>query len=712
MREFINQADGTLMIADYTDSISFSYDFGSDDLFCVKYRNQQKSEFTIKKLTKNLMNGKYCHPDDQSIVNRLCREMKMGQEDIRASFRFLYADDLYYWIGIHGTTKKDADGNLLGIIGCVSSSTELESLLTYMVEHINTDFKSNSFLEKYLEKLVGFFQVDAIVFEGYGERGVKLFQYGWSKKFCESCFDTELEMSRITSDFVDRKFVDLDAESMHKVGLDGKKIKRARYIHFENLSNQTSANFIFASCDKTFAWDRREENTLMVILEALVFSQERDITIVENKGLKTQLQKDTVTGLSRIESFFEEAYNVIMQDDTKKYAVINSGFYNFQYINDNFGYAIGDAVFNRFGKFIQNNMKNGKVFARGSGDQFVFLIEFDNLVQEREKYIAYCKRFCNEVEKEIGINSLVISSGMCEVDSCGSQKISKAVDDANIIRKTIKKSAETNCTIFYSDVKENISERMRIAANMKNALDNEEFEVYYQPKIDLEKNEIIGAEALIRWIEPSGKMIYPDQFIPLFEENGFIVQIDFYVLQKVLIFLTKRKEKGQKMFPISVNFSRNHQENNNFVSDIVAILDEYKIERKWIDIEITESAFLTDIEKLHVNLEYLRKNNISVSIDDFGSGYSSLNLLTTVNANVIKIDKEFLNKTDVKSKSLFKYLIPMIKGMGYQTIAEGVETKEQVGFLREIGCEMAQGYYYAKPMAEDAFIKYCELRGL
>ena len=253
---------------------------------------------------------------------------------------------------------------------------------------------------------------------------------------------------------------------------------------------------------------------------------------------------------------------------------------------------------------------------------------------------------------------------------------------------------------------------MNITANMKNALQNDEFKVYLQPKINLQTGEIVGAEALIRWLPENRDMIYPDQFIPIFEENGFISLVDFYVLQCVLMYLLNRKQKGLKLVPISVNFSRRHQDNTNFISDIIALLDEYKIDRKWIEIEITESAFMDDIHKLHENLVKLRENNICISIDDFGSGYSSLNVLSTVPADVIKLDRAFIYGSDEKSKNMLKYLVLMIKGMGYRTITEGVETKEQMLFLREIGCEMAQGYYYAKPMSMKDFDKYCIEHGL
>lgn len=700
------------VIAKITDSISFVYDLSSDSMKCTRYNEENNVEYEIEKYCINLLNGKFGHPDDKKQIEDLCNAISEGQKDICFSFRYNDLKDTFHWINWYGNTIYNENGIPVKIVGWISATMHVDTLVMYLLEHLNESHTGVDFVEIFMEKIAGFFSVDAIQFVGYGINNQKKYHFFWNKKTCNFLNCMDVNLIGINKEYETENFRILKEEEWIQLGLISTKIKSAGLVKKWSNTNNNNSYLLLINCKNERIWNEKEKRTLKLIISALVFSEERDQAIVENIDLRNRVMKDNITGLSKIAVFKNDAQKILLENLNTKYAIINSGFYNFQYINDNYGYAIGDAVLNRFGKFIKEKLVIGKAFARGSGDQFVFLVECKDIQRVRELFVTQCKRFCNDIEKEIGINALIITSGLCIINKNGSQKISKAIDNANLTRKLIKNKAETNCQIFKDESRENIMEQMHLAANMKKALENDEFIAYLQPKTDLKTGEIVGAEALVRWRLKNGTIIYPDQFIPLFEENGFVIQIDFYVLQKVLMYLTKRKKEGLQLFTISVNFSRRHQSNPNFVSDIVALLDEYKIDRKWIEIEITESAFMSDIKNLHKNLVLLRKNNISIAIDDFGSGYSSLNVLSTVPADVIKIDRVFLQSEDTKSKNMLKYLVLMIKGMGYRTIIEGVETKEQVMFLREIGCEMAQGYYYAKPMSKQKFDVYCEQQGI
>ena len=700
------------IIAKISDGISFVYDFASDSMECVNYQEENAREYELDNYCTNLLNGIYGHPDDKKQIADLCNAISEGKKEIFYSLRYSEFNKAYHWVNWYGNTIYDKNQIPVKIVGWISSSMHLDNLMLYMLEHISSNHNGSDFTEKFLMQVADFFSIDAIQFVGYGINNQKKHHYFWSKNTCDflNCMDINLIGFTKKSETSDFKV--LKEEEWKQLGFISSKIKNVVVVSKWSATNNNYCYLLLMNCKSDRIWNEKERRTLKIIISSLVFAEEREQALSENMGLKEKISKDDVTGLSKIEAFKMDASKMIYENKNKEYAIINSGFYNFQYINDNYGYAIGDAILNRFGRFMKEKLTMGKVFARGAGDQFVFLVEYKDPLCVQELFITYCKRFCNDIEKEIGINSLTISSGLCYVNNEGSQKISKAIDNANLSRKIIKNKAETNCIIFKDESKVNIAEQMHLTANMKKALENEEFVAYLQPKTNINTGEVVGAEALVRWIQKDGTMIYPDQFIPLFEDNGFVAQIDFYVLQKVLIYLTKRRKNALPLFPISVNFSRRHQDNPNFVSDIVALLDEYKIDSKWIEIEITESAFMNDINALHKNLALLRLNKICISIDDFGSGYSSLNVLATVPADVIKIDRVFLAQSDLKSKNMLKYLVLMIKGMGYRTIIEGVETKEQVTFLKEIGCDMVQGYYYAKPMSKTLFDVYCTQHGL
>ena len=193
----------------------------------------------------------------------------------------------------------------------------------------------------------------------------------------------------------------------------------------------------------------------------------------------------------------------------------------------------------------------------------------------------------------------------------------------------------------------------------------------------------MGAEALVRWVKPDGSMIYPDQFIPLFEQNGFITRVDFHILEQVLKYLREVLDRGEAVVPVSVNFSRLHNDDAHFVQKIKELLDGYGIAPGLLEAEVTESIYMYDLNILRENIRRLQQMGVKISIDDFGSGYSSLNVLSKVSADVIK-------------------------HLGYQIIAEGVETKRQAEMLKAAECDMAQGYYYARPMPVSEFNKFLQ----
>ncbi len=241
---------------------------------------------------------------------------------------------------------------------------------------------------------------------------------------------------------------------------------------------------------------------------------------------------------------------------------------------------------------------------------------------------------------------------------------------------------------------------------IKNAVDNKEIKVFYQPKFDSVNSKVAGAEALSRWIKDD-KIISPAQFVPVLEETGFITILDWYVLAQTCEFIKGELEQKHNIVTISVNFSRVHTKNKDFVQQLCDVVDSYQVPRKLIEIEITESAMAADGESIIHFIEKIRDAGFSISIDDFGSGLSSLNFVKDVPANVIKIDKSLLsgNCENEKERIVLESIFEFAHRLKLLTVAEGVETKEQLGFLRTCGCEVIQGYLFAKPMPDEDFRK-------
>ena len=238
------------------------------------------------------------------------------------------------------------------------------------------------------------------------------------------------------------------------------------------------------------------------------------------------------------------------------------------------------------------------------------------------------------------------------------------------------------------------------------AIRRHEFVVYYQPKVDIRTNRLHGAEALIRWKTDEG-MISPGKFIPLFEKNGLVCQLDFYVLRTVCHDLRKWIDDGNEPVCISSNFSKLHFENTDVVDRIIEIADEFAIPHKYSEIEITETTYEGRKEILTQVLNRLKESGFSTSIDDFGSGYSSLNILSELDFQVLKLDKAFLDSgiDNMKVRNIVESVITMAKKLRMRVVAEGVEHREELDFLKELSCDLIQGYYFDRPMPIKEFEK-------
>ncbi len=261
---------------------------------------------------------------------------------------------------------------------------------------------------------------------------------------------------------------------------------------------------------------------------------------------------------------------------------------------------------------------------------------------------------------------------------------------------------------------EQVDENMAsvIEAEIEKAFENKEFKVYFQPKVNMVSKKLYGAEALSRWIHPEDGIRAPGLYIPVLEEKGLITRLDMYMYEEVCRLKSEWKDKSYGHIPISINMSRKHIYNENFVDSLAEIADRYGVNRSEIDIEVTESVFMKDGSKLIDVINKLKSYGFLVSIDDFGSGFSALNMLKDINADIIKIDREFLEMSsdNIRGKKVIKNVISMCRDLKFDVITEGIETKEQAEFIKACGCVTAQGYYYSKPLPVDEFVEFSEKR--
>lgn len=397
-------------------------------------------------------------------------------------------------------------------------------------------------------------------------------------------------------------------------------------------------------------------------------------------------------------------------EPNSKLALIYCDINNFKYINEKYGAETGDAILKSFASHLPE-MSNTIVrcSSRVFSDKFISLVRYD----EPEGLKASVQRFLEDFavsEKATmpGIN-ITVACGIYIIEDKVNFDIITAADNVNIARKNAKEvSDETTVVIYDEAMKNKINKAIEVVNEAKRALINREFVVYYQPKIGLKTSTLVGAEALVRWKKQDGTLIPPNDFIPFLEKNGMIVAVDFYVYEEVCKFIRNHLDNNLPIVPISVNVSRMHLRGNDFLPKVKELIQKYRIPANLLEFELTESVFLENQNAAVYTMEEMKKLGFLVSIDDFGSGFSSLNLLKSLPVDILKIDKEFFANTTLMKNDeiIISSIISMANRMNISVICEGVETQEQIKFLRESDCAMVQGYYYAKPITPEEFNEY------
>ncbi|MBQ7159276.1 MAG: GGDEF domain-containing protein [Treponema sp.] len=424
---------------------------------------------------------------------------------------------------------------------------------------------------------------------------------------------------------------------------------------------------------------------------------------------------DPFTGLWTRQHFESVATKLMQRNPKAKFMLVESDIRGFKFINQNYGEEEADKMINFYASLIKEiSKRNHGIVAHGYADHFYSLIkitdvsnamtlfkkEMDNLSEKVKQYdIPFFPKF--------GI-TFFRQGNKREVT------VKELIGQASFAKSTIKDNMLVSYAIYNSRLLEKINEEHYIERTMENALKNEEFFVMYQPKISLANDLIVGAEALVRWKTPELGLLTPDKFIPLFERNGFIIKLDFYVYDKVFKFLDEQIKAGKPVVPISVNMSRNHNKPEKFMHEFMALFNKYNIPPHLVQVEILERSVM-DSNTLCEITNRLHEKGFTVAMDDFGSGESSLNMLTKVPVDVLKFDREFLLSStneqgdmDEKSAKFIQSLLDLSKHLDKQTVFEGVETRAQRDFLRASSCDQVQGYFYSKPLNEQDFIVFTQ----
>lgn len=412
---------------------------------------------------------------------------------------------------------------------------------------------------------------------------------------------------------------------------------------------------------------------------------------------------DQLTGISNWNKFRIDCDEILSNSSKQRRAIISIDIDGFKVFNDIYGHQEGNKVLISIAQQLERFTMLGERCSRYSGDTFLALVKFNS----DSDILNWVTSFKKEVLAQFENYPLTLCFGIYKI---GTKKYELDImcDRANLARRTSKGNHETFYAFYHDETRRHIIEVKEIENDMNMALDNNQYIVYFQPKHSFSDEKIIGAEALARWAHPTKGMVFPDTFIPVFERNGFLIHLDMYILKETCKLIKSWIDAGIEPVTISVNMSQIHLKDPSFIHKLTAITDDFGVNPKYIEIELTESAIFENMESFTKTVASLKKSGFTVSMDDFGSGYSSLNLLSELQVDVLKIDRMFLSKSSdtVRGKFIIESVINMAKNLGITTVCEGVETEAQAVFLKNAGCDIAQGYYYSRPLAQDSFETY------
>lgn len=423
------------------------------------------------------------------------------------------------------------------------------------------------------------------------------------------------------------------------------------------------------------------------------------INLRETAAMINLVRYDRLTGLYSKEFFYQQAKETLLRNPDRQYDIICSDIVNFKLVNDVFGIQTGDQLLRDISKLYRQMIEGKGICGRLNSDQFACLLE------RRWKYTDEMFVDVNEqTNRLLDVRNIAMKWGIYSIED-RDISVEQMCDRALLAAQSIKGQYGKYFAQYNDDLRSLLLKEQEITDSMESALVENQFQVYFQPKYQISDESLFSAEALVRWNHPEWGIQSPGEFIPLFEKNGFITKLDQFVWDRTCAILREWDDKGYPPISVSVNVSRADIYNADLADILMNTVQRYDLQPYRLHLEITESAYTENPKQIIDTVKHLRKLGFLIEMDDFGSGYSSLNMLKEMPIDVLKLDMNFIQNETEKpnNEGILRFIISLARWMRLSVIAEGVETEKQLGKLRELGCNYAQGYYFAKPMPREEF---------
>lgn len=441
---------------------------------------------------------------------------------------------------------------------------------------------------------------------------------------------------------------------------------------------------------------------LLLIIVFMIYYISSIISVARSqKKITKLLYTDMVTGGYNWLYFTKKGDKLLKKNRGKyNYAVVNLRMEKYRSFCTCFGVKEGEELMEKFYFAIKKNIKKNELLAHHDEADFGLLVTHKD-EEDLNARIEMLEQILSNVIPSI---KMYFRFGICIADN-NDYEVDSLYNNATTALELHPEDSDEKIASYDIEMKKQQLWERKVEDDMDKALVTNQFKLYLQPKYSTKEEKLAGAEALVRWVHPVDGLIPPNKFIPIFESNGFILQLDDYMIEQVAIQQSKWLEEGRELFPISVNVSRAHFTREDLAEHICKIVDKYNVPHEFIELELTESAFFDDKYVLIDTVKKLRDYGFIVSMDDFGAGYSSLNSLKELSIDVLKIDADFFRGVDSVDRGMLivSKVIDLAKKLDMKIVAEGIESREQVDFLTAQECDLIQGYYFAKPMSIEEF---------
>lgn len=419
----------------------------------------------------------------------------------------------------------------------------------------------------------------------------------------------------------------------------------------------------------------------------------------ETAALANQFKYDHLTGLYSKEFFWQQLKEILLNNEEDEYDIVCCNIENFKLYNDAFGAANGDRLLCEIAEFLTEKVEEHELLSRFRADRFMWVKKSEYIYNE-EVFTALDQ----QIRQLPGAGNLHMKWGIYKITD-RSVPVEKMCDRVMLAVDSIKGKYLKHYVVYDDAMREKLLREQEIIEKMADSLEDHQFQIYLQPKICLHDGTLAGAEALVRWKHPEKGMISPGEFIPLFEKNGFITQMDQYVWEQTCVLIKEWKAKGYPVVPVSVNVSRADFYITDLTEYMDALVRKYDLQPSDLHLEVTESVYTENpIQILHM-IEGLRSRGFVIELDDFGSGYSSLNMLNQMELDIMKLDMKFIQSEMMKpeDQGILRFIIDLAHSMKLSVVAEGIETGEQVERIKKLGCDYAQGYFFSRSVCVEEF---------